>query len=245
LKKRLNKLALNQFLTHKLIRMTAKFTHIIEKIKAGIIQLNKLGNKKNGLFVNRTKRRAKLRKEQLQLLLDLLEHEDQDFNTLWNRNMDLLKGEDLIFSVSSTGSNLLNGHPSILTGKINKIGTIILKPPRHSSSFLSKNFFPKAYAGSIDANGQLSLKSVSTGINFFGSSLPKKFASYIESNGEIRIQVWKQENEFFLTGRIAKITCNPFGQDKNHRDEFLSNKDKMMRKAAQRLKAIEDELKSF
>ena len=180
--------------------MTLKHDHIIDEIKAGILQLNKLGKKKNGLFVNRTKRRAKLHREQRQLLFDLLELDDPEFTTLWNRNLDLLKAQDLIFSVSSTGGNLLNGHPSILTGRINKIGTIVLKPPRYSSSFLSKKFYPKSYVGSINATGQLYLKSGSTGINFFGSSLPTKFVGYIESNGEIQMQIKNKENEIFISG---------------------------------------------
>tara|TARA_B110000046_G_C12893635_1_gene355471 strand:+ start:378 stop:566 length:189 start_codon:yes stop_codon:yes gene_type:complete len=62
--------------------MTLKHDHIIDEIKAGILQLNKLGKKKNGLFVNRTKRRAKLNREQRQLLFDLLELDDQEFTNL-------------------------------------------------------------------------------------------------------------------------------------------------------------------
>jgi hypothetical protein len=222
--------------------MTERSAHIIAEIKGGIAQLNKLGKKKNGLFINRTRRRSKLRKDQLNLLLDLLEMEDVEFNELWNKNMDLLKGEDLIFSSITTNRNVLHGHPSLLVGKMDKNGKLVADGRGRKIPKMTKYTHAKIYSGKIDALGRMNLRATSTKTTIMGYVLPRIYVAYIEADGEIVLKIWKKDDKIFRSTSVGRLVCNPFGKDKARRDKFLSNKDKIMRKAAQRLKALEDQL---
>lgn len=213
-------------------------------IQKTIIDLEKLNNRKSLWKSRRISKILGIRKKQLSLLLDLLELEDSEFNSLWNRNMDLLQGENLKFSVTRVEIDLLNGHASKLTGKIDKNGKIIAIPSGRFNPFMTKKFFPKIYVGKIDAIGQLALNSSSLGLNFIARNRPKSFIGSISSKGEIQMQISEKINEFWQSNNIGQIVCNPFGTDNERKAEFLENKDIIMRKAAQRLKQIEKQLMS-
>ncbi len=213
-------------------------------IQKTIINLKKLNGKKSLWKSRRVNKILRIRKKQLNLLLNLLELEDSEFNMIWNRNMDLLKGENLKFSVTRVEIDLLNGHASKLTGKIDKEGKIIAIPTGKFNPFMSKKFFPKIYSGKIDAIGQLALNSTSLGINLITRSRPKSFIGSISTNGEIQMRVSEKLNEFWQSNNIGQIICDPFGVDNKRKNEFLKNKDIIMRKVAQKLKQIESQLMS-
>ena len=215
---------------------------LIQGVKGTIVELKKLNGKKTFCKSRRIRKILKLRKAQLTLLLDLLELEDLEFSQLWNRNMDLLKGENLQFKVTRNDGGIMSGHPTKLSGQIDKDGKIIAQPAGGSFPFMGKRTFPKVYAGKIDGIGQFFIRTVSNGMSLFGRVLPKNYRGSIASNGAIEMRISQKKNELFQFSNIGQLICNPFGNDADRRDEFLNNKDKMMRKAALRLAFIEKDL---
>ncbi|NOQ73988.1 MAG: hypothetical protein GQ574_18425 [Crocinitomix sp.] len=214
----------------------------IAEIKNTIVFLKKLNGKRTLWKARRIRKILKLRKTQLALLLDLLELEDSEFSQLWNRNMDLLKGENLQFNVTRNDSHIVSGHPTKLSGQIDKHGKINAKPAGGAFPFMGKRTFPKVYAGKIDGIGQFFLRSESNGMSLFGRVLPKNYMGSIQSNGAIEMRISQKKNEMWQFSNIGQLVCNPFGNDTDRRNEFLNNKDLMMRKAALRLAFIEKEL---
>ncbi|MFT5822189.1 MAG: hypothetical protein ACI8ZM_003445 [Crocinitomix sp.] len=212
---------------------------LIEAVQKTIVELKYLAEKKTLWKSKRTRNILKLRTKQLNHLLDLLEQEDAEFNTLWNRNMDLLVGEDLLFSASMTNRNVISGHPSFLTGKMDNNGNLVADGTGRNIPKMTKYAYPKFYSGKIDALGRINLRATNKGLGFMLFVLPKNYIGYIEANGKVVMKMWKENSVTFKSTTISRLTCNPFGKNSEYKNEFLQNKDKIMRKAALRLAFIE------
>lgn len=197
--------------------------------------------------LNGSKRSASLKKKgilkfrQLDLILNLLEEEDPEFNVLWNQNLDLLDKGGLKFTVYAEDSGYLKVFTKELSGEIGTKGVLYLENSKTGNVLdsLGLKLYPKGYVGRIDGLGRMKVVVSSQGFQFLGSRVPKSFVGDISSNGEVKLILNDSRFEFSGTNVAEKLVCDPFRGNENERMTFLRNKHSILKKAARRLFEIE------
>ncbi len=180
----------------------------------------------------RTRRVPALKIKEFRLLKNKLIETDQEFNEKHQENLNLLKGEELIFNVTGKGRDQFSSHALQLEGRIFPNGFLYVDTGETNTNLggMSSGVYPEEFEGVIDSLGRIKLQMTKSGFAILGGRVPKKFKATVSESGHVKLIMIDSEFEFTGNYFINNLMCDPFNKDSVKRHKFISNKKKLTQK---------------
>lgn len=170
----------------------------------------------------------KLKSKQFQNIESYLYATSENYRVLADKNLELLKSDEIDFVVYENSYPLLDRNIEKLEGNIHDNGFSYSNSVMKGFFVLKQIGYVIEFCGKIDYWGNLKLKPVKTKSDYF-KTFPKRFRGVINSKGEVNIQCIEKEIDIFNKSvTIGKVIANHFGGDDIRKQQFISNKHKLM-----------------
>lgn len=198
----------------------------IDSIQSDIIFLSKRkDNFLTRIFNSNKERISELRIEEAKAIDLFLYTNDNEYKKLADLNIELLRNTQWKMKVTEYthgGRNL--AFTTQIKGEIQTKGYAYGNRVT-GYSLLTKN--PSKYVGKIDYLGKITVDAIDNAPDFF--SVPKTLKCFTNAENILTIEKDEEENSLTYDTHIKSVMGDPFNGDMNKRQQFLSNRQALLK----------------